>query len=92
MFLIARSSTAMYGPNSLTSSVVISCRIANSLRLSRHEALARENLAAYADVAKTAQLEGVELVISAGRDVQESAAATLRKATDEAAKTAGKRG
>ena len=53
---------------------------------------ATENLAAYADVAKTAQLEGVELVISAGRDVQESAAATLRKATDEAAKTAAKRG
>ena len=53
---------------------------------------ATENLATYADVAKTAQLEGVELVISAGRDVQESAAATLRKATDEAAKTAGKRG
>ena len=52
---------------------------------------AAENLAAYAEVAKTAQLDGVELVISAGRDVQESATATLRKATDEAA-AAAKRG
>lgn len=52
---------------------------------------ATENLAAYADVAKTAQLDGVELVISAGRDAQESATATLRRATDEAA-AAAKRG
>ena len=43
---------------------------------------AAENFAAYAEIAKRAQLDSVELVMSAGKDIQDNASEAVRKATD----------
>ncbi len=47
--------------------------------------LAAENLAAFAEVAKKVQMETVELMLAAGKDIQEDATAAVKKATTEAA-------
>ena len=44
---------------------------------------AAENLAAFAEVAKKVQMETVELLLSAGKDLSEDASAAVRKATDD---------
>ncbi len=54
--------------------------------------VAAENMAAFAEVAKKVQMETVELMMSAGRDIQEDASTAVKKATDDmttAAKKAG---
>ncbi|WP_138934489.1 phasin, PhaP [Roseovarius arcticus] len=54
--------------------------------------VAAENMAAFAEVAKKVQMETVELMMSAGRDLQEDASKAVKKATDDmgaAAKKAG---
>ena len=43
--------------------------------------LAAENLAAFAEVAKKVQMETVELMLAAGKDVSEEAQAVVKKAT-----------
>ncbi len=43
--------------------------------------LAAEQMAAFADVTKKAQLETVELVLAAGKDISKDATAALKKAT-----------
>lgn len=45
--------------------------------------LAAENLAAFADVAKKVQMETVELMMAAGKDLQEDASAAMKKASTE---------
>lgn len=45
--------------------------------------LASENLAAFAEVAKKVQMETVELMLAAGKDVSAEASAVVKKATDE---------
>jgi len=45
--------------------------------------LAAENLAAFAEVAKKAQTETVELMLAAGKDFSEEAQAAVKKATAE---------
>ena len=45
--------------------------------------LASENLAAFAEVAKKVQMETVELLLAAGKDVSAEASAVVKKATDE---------
>lgn len=52
--------------------------------------MAAENLAAYAEVAKKVQMETVELVLAAGKDLTEEATAAVKKATDEATAAAKK--
>ncbi|KAJ54157.1 hypothetical protein ACMU_03480 [Actibacterium mucosum KCTC 23349] len=52
--------------------------------------LAAENLAAFAEVAKKVQMETVELVLAAGKDLTEEATAAVKKATDEATAAAKK--
>ena len=42
-----------------------------------------EHLAAFAEVAKKVQMETVELLMAAGKDMQEDATAAVKKATDE---------
>ena len=54
--------------------------------------VAAENLAAFAEVAKRVQSETVELMMSAGRDMQEDASQSFRKASDEMTKVAAKAG
>ncbi len=44
---------------------------------------AAENMAAYAEVAKKVQMETVELMLAAGKDMQEDATAAVKKATTE---------
>lgn len=51
---------------------------------------AAENLAAYAEIAKKAQMDTVELVMAAGKDFSEEATNAVKKATDEVTKTAKK--
>ncbi|RKF16459.1 phasin, PhaP [Roseovarius spongiae] len=54
--------------------------------------VAAENMAAFAEVAKKVQMETVELMMSAGRDIQADATNAVKKATDDmtaAAKKAG---
>jgi len=46
--------------------------------------MAAENMAAYAEVAKKVQMETVELLLAAGKDISEDATAAVKKATDEA--------
>ena len=45
--------------------------------------MAAENLAAFAEVAKKVQMETVELLLAAGKDVSAEASAVVKKATDE---------
>lgn len=52
--------------------------------------LAAENLAAFAEVAKKAQTETVELMLAAGKDLQEDATAAVKKATEEVTAAAKK--
>jgi len=42
-----------------------------------------ENMAAFAEVAKKVQMETVELMMSAGRDIQEDTSKAVKKATDD---------
>ncbi len=49
---------------------------------------AAENMAAFAEVAKKVQMETVELMMSAGKDLSEEASAAVKKATTEATKAA----
>ncbi|MCY4180201.1 MAG: phasin, PhaP [Litoreibacter sp.] len=44
---------------------------------------AAEHMAAFAEVAKKAQMETVELLMAAGKDVSEEATAAVKKATDD---------
>jgi hypothetical protein len=43
--------------------------------------MAAENLAAFAEVAKKVQMETVELMLAAGKDISEDATAAVKKAT-----------
>jgi hypothetical protein len=43
--------------------------------------MAAENLAAFAEIAKKVQMETVELMLAAGKDVSEEATAVVKKAT-----------
>lgn len=52
--------------------------------------LAAENMAAFAEVAKKVQMETVELLLAAGKDISEDASAAVKKATDEVTKAAKK--
>ncbi len=52
--------------------------------------LAAENLAAFAEVAKKVQMETVELMLAAGKDISEDTSAAVKKATDEVTKAAKK--
>ncbi|MHC0053259.1 phasin family protein [Actibacterium sp. D379-3] len=52
--------------------------------------MAAENMAAFAEVAKKVQMETVELMLSAGKDISEEASAVVKKATDEATAAAKK--
>ena len=55
--------------------------------------MAAENMAAFAEVAKKVQMETVELLLAAGKDMGEEATVAVKKATADvakAAKSAGK--
>ena len=52
--------------------------------------VAAENMAAFAEVAKKVQMETVELLMAAGKDMSEDATAAVKKATAEVTKAAGK--
>jgi hypothetical protein len=52
--------------------------------------IAAENFAAFAEVAKKVQMETVELLMAAGKDVSEEATAAVKKATTEAQNVAKK--
>ena len=52
--------------------------------------LAAENMAAFAEVAKKVQMETVELMLAAGKEVQEETTAAVKKATAEATTAAKK--
>ena len=52
--------------------------------------LAAENLAAFAEVAKKVQMDTVELMLAAGKDISDDATAAVKKATDEVTKAAKK--
>lgn len=52
--------------------------------------MAAENLAAFAEVAKKVQMETVELMLAAGKDMQEDATAAVKKATNDATAAAKK--
>ena len=52
--------------------------------------LAAENMAAFAEVAKKVQMETVELMLAAGKDMSDDAQAAVKKATDEVTKAAKK--
>ena len=52
--------------------------------------LASENLAAFAEVAKKVQMETVELMLAAGKEVQEETTAAVKKAAAEANSVAKK--
>lgn len=45
--------------------------------------IAAENMAAFAEIAKKVQMETVELLMAAGKDMSEDATAVVKKATDE---------
>ncbi|PRX35182.1 hypothetical protein SAMN05216257_102342 [Meinhardsimonia xiamenensis] len=49
-----------------------------------------ESLAAFVEVAKKVQMETVELMLAAGKDLSEDASAAVRKATEEVTKAAKK--
>jgi hypothetical protein len=50
--------------------------------------MAAEHVAAFAEIAKKVQMDTVELLMAAGKDMQEEAAAAVKKATDTATKAA----
>lgn len=52
--------------------------------------LAAENMAAFAEVAKKVQMETVELLMAAGKDISEDATAAVKKATADVTKAAKK--
>jgi hypothetical protein len=52
--------------------------------------MAAENLAAFAEVAKNVQMETVELMLAAGKDMQEDATSAVKKATTDATAAAKK--
>ena len=52
--------------------------------------VAAENMAAFAEVAKKVQMETVELLMSAGKNLQEDAAKAVKKATDDVTAAAKK--
>lgn len=52
--------------------------------------VAAENMAAFAEVAKKVQMETVELLMAAGKDIQEDTAKVVKKATDEVTAAAKK--
>lgn len=52
--------------------------------------LAAENMAAFAEVAKRVQMETVELMLAAGKDISEDATAAMKKATAEVSTAAKK--
>jgi len=52
--------------------------------------MAAENMAAFAEVAKKVQMETVELMLAAGTDLSQDAAAAVKKATDEVTTVAKK--
>ena len=52
--------------------------------------MAAENLAAFAEVAKKVQMETVELMLAAGKDISEDATAAVKKATAEVTSVAKK--
>lgn len=52
--------------------------------------MAAENLAAFAEVAKKVQSETVELMLSAGKEMQADATAAVKKATDDMTATVKK--
>ena len=52
--------------------------------------MAAENLAAFAEVAKKVQSETVELMLSAGKEMQADATAAVKKATDDMTSTVKK--
>ncbi|ATG47530.1 Phasin [Celeribacter ethanolicus] len=52
--------------------------------------MAAENMAAFAEVAKKVQMETIELVLAAGKDMGEDMTAAAKKATDEMTKAAKK--
>lgn len=52
--------------------------------------MAAENMAAFAEVAKKVQMETVELMLAAGKEVSEDATAAVKKATAEVTSVAKK--
>ncbi len=52
--------------------------------------VAAENMAAFAEVAKKVQMDTVELLMGAGKDMQADAAKAVKKATDEVTAAAKK--
>ena len=52
--------------------------------------VAAENLAAFAEVAKKVQMETVELLMAAGKGIQEDTAKAVKKATDDVTSAAKK--
>ncbi|GGO51364.1 hypothetical protein GCM10011315_04340 [Roseovarius pacificus] len=52
--------------------------------------VAAENMAAFAEIAKKVQMDTVELMMAAGKDMQEDAAKAVKKATDDATAAAKK--
>ena len=50
---------------------------------SANSEVAAENMAAFAEVAKKVQMETVELMLSAGKSIQEDATNAVKKAADE---------
>ncbi|MEM7733295.1 MAG: phasin, PhaP [Pseudomonadota bacterium] len=45
--------------------------------------VAAENMAAFAEIAKKVQMDTVELLMAAGKDIQEDASKVVKKATDD---------
>ncbi|WP_298493853.1 Phasin [uncultured Maritimibacter sp.] len=52
--------------------------------------MAAEHMAAFAEVAKKVQMDTVELMLAAGKDMGEEATAAVKKATDEVSKATKK--
>jgi hypothetical protein len=52
--------------------------------------MAAENLAAFAEVAKKVQMETVELMLAAGKNIQDDATAAVKKATSDVTSAAKK--
>ncbi|EDM69654.1 phasin, PhaP [Roseobacter sp. AzwK-3b] len=52
--------------------------------------VAAENMAAFAEIAKKVQMDTVELMMAAGKDLQEDAAKAVKKATDDVTSAAKK--
>ena len=52
--------------------------------------MAAENMAAFAEIAKKVQMETVELMLAAGKDMSEDATAAVKKATTEVTAAAKK--